>query len=79
MDYTGLKCPVCGKPFTSDDDIVVCPECGAPYHRACYQQAGHCIFQEKHWNPGRLEAPGKANGNGRRREDLSTLRQEKRP
>ncbi|MBS6236502.1 MAG: hypothetical protein KH615_11425, partial [Clostridiales bacterium] len=40
MDYTGLKCPVCGKPFGTDDDIVVCPEYGAPYHRACYQQAG---------------------------------------
>ena len=34
-NYTGCKCPVCQQPFTETDDIVVCPECGAPYHRAC--------------------------------------------
>ena len=42
LDYTGIKCPVCGVPFRSGDDIVVCPECGAPYHRACYQEKGEC-------------------------------------
>lgn len=47
-DFTGVKCPVCGVPFQPEDDIVVCPECGAPYHRACYQQEGHCIFEDKH-------------------------------
>lgn len=60
MDYTGLKCPVCGKPFTSEDDIVVCPECGAPYHRACYQQAGHCVFEEKHGTPDAWKPPEEA-------------------
>ena len=48
MDYTGIKCPVCGKAFTKQDDVVVCPECGAPYHRECYRNTGHCIFLEKH-------------------------------
>ena len=62
MDYTGIKCPVCGVPFRSGDDIVVCPECGAPYHRACYQEKGQCIFEELHkagkaWEP---PAPPKA-------------------
>ena len=33
IDYTGIPCPVCHKEFTPEDDIVVCPECGAPYHR----------------------------------------------
>ncbi len=56
LDYTGIKCPVCGVPFREGDDIVVCPECGAPYHRACYQKEGHCIFPELHeqgreWQP----------------------------
>ena len=58
IDYTGIQCPVCGKPFTADDDIVVCPECGAPYHRHCYQQTGRCRFADKHgtgeaWQPPR--------------------------
>lgn len=48
IDYTGLNCPVCNKPFSKDDDIVVCPECGAPYHRECYMQVGKCIFLENH-------------------------------
>ena len=56
LDYTGIKCPVCGVPFRSGDDIVVCPECGAPYHRACYQEKGACIFDDLHkegkeWKP----------------------------
>lgn len=56
LDYTGVKCPVCERPFQPDDDIVVCPECGAPYHRECYQKEGKCIFDELHaegkeWQP----------------------------
>ena len=35
IDYTGLECPICGEKFTAQDDIVVCPECGAPHHRDC--------------------------------------------
>lgn len=48
MDYLGKKCPVCSLNFHDDDDIVVCPECGAPYHRSCYEQTGKCIFQNLH-------------------------------
>ena len=55
-NYTGCKCPVCQQPFTETDDIVVCPECGAPYHRACYQKQGGCVYEFKHgtgfeWKP----------------------------
>lgn len=54
--YTGLKCPVCRKTFTDSDDIVVCPVCGAPYHRSCYEEKGSCIFEDLHkdgkeWTP----------------------------
>lgn len=56
LDYTGVKCPVCEKPFLKDDDVVVCPECGAPYHRECYAKEGKCVFDELHeqgkeWQP----------------------------
>ena len=33
--YYGCPCEGCGKPLTLQDDIVVCPDCGAPYHRVC--------------------------------------------
>lgn len=48
MDFLGKKCPVCSKNFHEDDDIVVCPECGAPYHRECYKEKGKCIFTDLH-------------------------------
>lgn len=48
MDYTGKKCPICSEKFKADDDIVVCPKCGAPYHRSCYEKEGRCIFLDLH-------------------------------
>ena len=61
-DFTGLPCLVCKQAFVEGDDIVVCPECGAPYHRACYQQAGHCVLDRLHetgeqWQPPVTEEP----------------------
>ena len=32
MDYKGCKCASCHKVLKEGDDIVICPECGAPYH-----------------------------------------------
>lgn len=46
--YEGCNCPICKKPFAPGDDIVVCPDCGAPYHRACYELQGACVFEEMH-------------------------------
>ena len=51
-DYTGQSCFVCQKPFEPEDDVVVCPECGTPYHRACWQHYGHCINVHLHENGG---------------------------
>lgn len=54
--YSGASCPVCHKKFNENDDIVVCPECGAPHHRSCYIQTGHCALEDQHgsgkaWQP----------------------------
>ena len=46
--YNGVPCPICGKVFTKKDDVVVCPECGAPHHRDCYRELGHCALSEQH-------------------------------
>lgn len=48
MDYSELRCPVCNKQFSNYDDIVVCPECGAPHHRECYEAENHCFYLDKH-------------------------------
>ena len=50
--YTGAKCKVCQEPFKDGDDIVVCPDCGTPYHRECYKKAGKCINDELHESGG---------------------------
>lgn len=57
FQYKGVKCPVCQNEFTQQDDIVVCPECGAPYHRACYQKEGRCIMDALHENGQEWENP----------------------
>lgn len=54
--YTGQKCPVCNQVFTEQDDIVVCPDCGTPYHRSCWEVGGVCLSAAKHgtsyeWKP----------------------------
>ena len=46
--YYGCPCEGCGKPLTLQDDIVVCPDCGAPYHRDCYEKLGRCIHAPAH-------------------------------
>lgn len=54
--YANAICPVCGKAFSEKEDIVVCPDCGAPHHRECYRQIGHCALIKNHklginWEP----------------------------
>lgn len=41
--YENEICPVCKEEFCKGDDIVVCPECGTPHHRECYNLAGKCV------------------------------------
>lgn len=42
------KCPICGGYLFDDDDIVYCPECGAPHHRDCWKSVGHCGLEKDH-------------------------------
>ena len=65
-NYIGCKCDKCGEKFDQNSDIVVCPECGTPHHRECYNQLGHCVNQDKHaqgfiWQgqPSQFKAAGK--------------------
>lgn len=47
-DFTGKQCIACSEHFKVGDDIVVCPDCGTPYHRACYNEKGECINYALH-------------------------------
>lgn len=46
--YEGAVCPVCGQAFTQGGDVVVCPACGTPHHRACWMREGRCANEKKH-------------------------------
>ncbi len=46
--YKGLSCPHCLNPFEETDDIVACPVCGAPHHRACWSERGGCACADAH-------------------------------
>ncbi len=46
--YESQICDICGERFVAGDDIVVCPDCGAPYHRSCWKKLGHCAHEARH-------------------------------
>lgn len=58
-NYTGAKCLSCDRVFDTNDDIVVCPECGTPYHRECYLKEGKCVNDELHKSGGSWIAENK--------------------
>lgn len=41
-------CSLCHAYLFEDDDVVCCPECGAPHHRECYEKLGHCALEKDH-------------------------------
>ena len=56
MDYINEICPVCKRQFGADDDIVVCPDCGTPHHRDCWNVKKACENSALHgegfvWKP----------------------------
>ncbi len=48
FNYTNIKCEICNEAFTNDSDVVVCPDCGTPYHRHCYKDKGECLHKAEH-------------------------------
>lgn len=48
MNYIGMECDFCHRRFEEGDDIVVCPECGTPMHRACFNKQGVCAHEAQH-------------------------------
>lgn len=48
QDAENKQCQICRGYLFEDDDVVVCPECGAPHHRDCWQSLGHCGVEADH-------------------------------
>lgn len=47
-DGKNKQCQICHGYLFDDDDIVVCPVCGAPHHRDCWNSVGHCGVEQYH-------------------------------
>lgn len=48
MRYENTICDGCKKKFEESDDVVVCPDCGTPQHRECYEKNGECVNAALH-------------------------------
>lgn len=62
MNYLHEHCDGCHQPFLPDDDVVVCPVCATPQHRACYEAQGCCVNESRHadgfvWTGSRSAVP----------------------
>lgn len=42
------SCALCHAYLFPEDDVVYCPECGAPHHRECYNSIGKCALAQFH-------------------------------
>lgn len=56
LDYIGTRCVVCSEKFSEEDDVVICPDCGTPYHKDCYKKDTGCVNTALHqmggsWKP----------------------------
>ena len=58
--YLNAVCPLCEKPISDEAELVVCPECGTPHHRACYFENSHCFNQSLHDDGFEWKAPSAA-------------------
>lgn len=57
LNINGEKCALCKAYLFPEDDIVYCPECGAPHHRECYNTIGHCALTEYHGTDKQYKKP----------------------
>ena len=61
MSLNNEKCVVCNAYLFPEDDVVYCPECGAPHHRDCYNFVGKCGLQEYHGTQQQYKKPDLTN------------------
>ena len=56
-DIKGLSCVHCKAYLFEEDDVVICPVCGAPHHRTCYDSIGKCALEELHGTENEYKKP----------------------
>ncbi|MBP0982098.1 MAG: zinc-ribbon domain-containing protein [Oscillospiraceae bacterium] len=41
-NYIGKICPFCKTAITAEDEVMVCPSCATPHHKACWDENKGC-------------------------------------
>ena len=57
LNLENQKCVVCNAYLFDEDDVVYCPQCGAPHHRDCYNSLGKCGMEELHGTKAEYKKP----------------------
>lgn len=48
LNNENQSCALCHAYLFAEDDVVYCPECGAPHHRECYNKINNCALAALH-------------------------------
>lgn len=83
MNYINAVCDGCGKPFNETDNIVVCPVCGTPQHRECWDKNNCCVNQSRHsegfdWAASKADLKKEKADSPAQGKDPGNIQQEKR-
>ncbi|MBQ2759631.1 MAG: DUF2628 domain-containing protein [Clostridia bacterium] len=73
MRYSGIECVACNNTFDEKDDVVVCPVCGAPHHRACWMKENRCAYNDRHQKGFVWEFPKQAEAEPEKSEKPQTI------
>ena len=71
LDVKDLSCAHCKAYLFEEDDVVYCPVCGAPHHRSCYNDLGHCALEELHGTENEYKRPNIAEAKENKKENIT--------
>ncbi len=69
MSLNNEICVFCHTYLFEDDDVVYCPECGAPHHRECYNKHDKCALVELHGTENQYDKLKKASEEQKEKEE----------
>ncbi len=69
MSLDNDTCALCHAYLFEEDDVVYCPECGAPHHRECYNIINKCALEELHGTENQYDKLKKAAHEQKQREE----------
>lgn len=79
MKFENQICNGCNRTFQKDDDIVVCPICGTPQHRSCFELNNGCVNKDKHEDGFEWKSTETAESTKEREDSFNTQQEGRKP